>query len=225
MDKRAVHVAPEVIWPILALLIDQPEATSNHLLHQSHPCPAQVVLIHHLYPHQLLKGELHVLMYLQWNITQRCDKHKASKCCGFGQDRNKLKNGVCLSHLGIKVRWQCFSSSESLYKKGFPVCIFMLYACGWDEVRPPINTNQSRNKRIRLWGKNVTPTFWRYEGFSTWRTPSYWVHLGDAEITPEVLTGVIVKTLIPQESLEPCRALQETGEFRFLKLETFHCLC
>lgn len=64
VDKGAEHVAPEVIGPVLALLIDQPEATPDHLLHQCHPCPAQVVLIHHLYPHQLLKGELHVLVYL-----------------------------------------------------------------------------------------------------------------------------------------------------------------
>lgn len=33
------------------------------------------------------------------------------------------------SHLGIKVRWQCFSSSETLHKKSFPVRILMLYAC------------------------------------------------------------------------------------------------
>lgn len=65
MDEGAEHVAPEVIRPVLALLIDQPEATSNDLLHQCHPCPAQIVLIHHLYPHQLLKGKLHVLLYLR----------------------------------------------------------------------------------------------------------------------------------------------------------------
>lgn len=51
MDEGAEHVAPEVIRPVLAFLIDQPEATSDYLLHQRHPCPAQVVLIHHLYPH------------------------------------------------------------------------------------------------------------------------------------------------------------------------------
>lgn len=65
MDKGTEHMAPEVIRPVLALLIDQPEATSDYLLHQRHPCPAQVVLVHHLYPHQPLEGELHVFVYLR----------------------------------------------------------------------------------------------------------------------------------------------------------------
>lgn len=64
MDEGAVHVAPEIVRPVLALLVHQPEATSDDLLYQRHPCPAQVVLVHHLYPHQLLEGELHVLVYL-----------------------------------------------------------------------------------------------------------------------------------------------------------------
>lgn len=66
MDEGAVHVAPEVIQAVLALLIDQPEATSDHLLHQRHPCPAQVVFIHHLHPHQFLKWKLHVLINLEF---------------------------------------------------------------------------------------------------------------------------------------------------------------
>lgn len=33
VDEGAEHVAPEVIRPVLALLIDQPEATANYLLH------------------------------------------------------------------------------------------------------------------------------------------------------------------------------------------------
>lgn len=68
MDEGAEHVAPKVIRPVLALLIDQPEATSDDLLHQRHPRPTKVVLIHHLYPHQLLKGELHVFVYLRPNL-------------------------------------------------------------------------------------------------------------------------------------------------------------
>lgn len=64
VDEGAEHVAPEVIRSVLALLIDQPEATANDLLHQRHPCPAQVVLVHHLHPHELLKWKLHVLVYL-----------------------------------------------------------------------------------------------------------------------------------------------------------------
>lgn len=64
MDEGTEHMAPEVIRVVLAFLIDQPEATSDDLLHQRHPCPAQVVLVHHLYPHQLLEGELQVLVYL-----------------------------------------------------------------------------------------------------------------------------------------------------------------
>lgn len=36
----------------------------------------------------------------------------------------------CLkSYLGTEVRWQCFSSSETLHKKSFPVRVLMLYAC------------------------------------------------------------------------------------------------
>lgn len=51
MDEGTEHMAPEVIGVVLTFLIDQPEAPSNDLLHQCHPCPAQVVLVHHLYPH------------------------------------------------------------------------------------------------------------------------------------------------------------------------------
>lgn len=51
MDEGTEHMAPEVIGVVLTFLIDQPEATSNDLLYQRHPCPAQVVLVHHLYPH------------------------------------------------------------------------------------------------------------------------------------------------------------------------------
>lgn len=64
MDEGTEHMAPKVISVVLTFLIDQPEATSDHLFHQRHPCPAQVVLVHHLYPHQLLEGELHVFVYL-----------------------------------------------------------------------------------------------------------------------------------------------------------------
>jgi len=46
-------------------------------------------------------------------------------------------------------------------------------------------------------------TFGRYEGFAARRAPSHRVHLGDAEVPPEVLTGVVVEALVPQESLEP----------------------
>lgn len=67
VDEGTEHVAPEVIGVVLAFLIDQPEAASDHLLHQRHPCPAQVVLVHHLHPHQLLEGELQVVVYLRWN--------------------------------------------------------------------------------------------------------------------------------------------------------------
>lgn len=65
VDEGTEHVAPEVVGVVLALLIDQPEAASDHLLHQRHPCPAQVVLVHHLHPHQLLEGELQVVVYLK----------------------------------------------------------------------------------------------------------------------------------------------------------------
>lgn len=133
-------MAPEVIWPVLALLIDQPEATSDYLLHQCHPCPAQVVLVHHLYPHQLLEGELHVFVYLWWRMTCRFNnqvtvsQHRASVWSKF------LKNQLTHSwdwnilmtrgsHLGIEIRRQCFSSSETLHKKSFPVRVLMLYAC------------------------------------------------------------------------------------------------
>lgn len=54
-------MTPEVVR---ALLVDEPQPPPNHLLHQSHPCPAQVALIHHLHTHQLLKGELHALLHL-----------------------------------------------------------------------------------------------------------------------------------------------------------------
>lgn len=77
VDEGAVHVAPEVIRVVLALLVDQPEATPDHLLHQRHPRPAQVVLIHHLDPHQLLKGELHILMYLQREKKKVKEKHNS----------------------------------------------------------------------------------------------------------------------------------------------------
>lgn len=77
MNEGAVHVAPEVIRPVLALLINQPEAPPDHLLHQRHPCPAQVVLIHHLHPHQLLKGELQVLLYLWRKISHRSNERNS----------------------------------------------------------------------------------------------------------------------------------------------------
>lgn len=60
----AVHVAPEVVRAILALLVDEPKPTSDHLFYQGHPRPAQVSFIHHLHTHQLLKGELHALLHL-----------------------------------------------------------------------------------------------------------------------------------------------------------------
>lgn len=40
-----------------------------------------------------------------------------------------LDHGIRGSHLGVEVRWQCFSSSETLHEKGFPVRVLMLYAC------------------------------------------------------------------------------------------------
>lgn len=76
VDEGTEHMAPEVIRVVLAFLIDQPEATSDDLLHQRHPCPAQVVLVHHLYPHQLLEGELEVLVYL-WR--EKTDKQTEKK--------------------------------------------------------------------------------------------------------------------------------------------------
>lgn len=60
----AVHVAPEVVRAVLALLVDEPKPTSDHLLYQGHPRPAQMSLIHHLHTHQFLKGELHALLHL-----------------------------------------------------------------------------------------------------------------------------------------------------------------
>lgn len=71
VDEGTEHMAPEVIRVVLALLIDQPEAAPDDLLHQRHPCPAQVVLVHHLHPHQLLEGELQVLVYLWWKKKQK----------------------------------------------------------------------------------------------------------------------------------------------------------
>lgn len=71
MDEGTEHMAPEVIWAVLTFFVYQPEPTSDDLLHQCHPCPAQIVLIHHLYTHRLLEGELHVLMYLQWKMVNR----------------------------------------------------------------------------------------------------------------------------------------------------------
>lgn len=53
-------------------------------------------------------------------------------------------------------------------------------------------------------------TFWRYEGLAARSAPSHWVHFRDTEITPEVFAGVVVKALIPQESLEPWRAIRNT---------------
>lgn len=47
-------------------------------------------------------------------------------------------------------------------------------------------------------------TFWRYKRFPTGSAPADGVNLRDAEVTPEVFTVVVVKALIPQESLEPC---------------------
>lgn len=64
MDEGTEHMAPEVIRVVLTFLIDQPEATSDDLLHQRHPCPAQVVFVHHLYSHQLLERKLQVIVYL-----------------------------------------------------------------------------------------------------------------------------------------------------------------
>ena len=64
VDERAVHVAPEVVRAVKAVLVHQPQPASDHLLHQGHPRPAQVVLVHHLHAHQLLKGELQVFVHL-----------------------------------------------------------------------------------------------------------------------------------------------------------------
>ena len=65
VDERAVHVAPEVVLAVLAVLVHQPQAPADHLLHQGHPRPAQVVLVHHLHAHQLLKGELQAVVHLE----------------------------------------------------------------------------------------------------------------------------------------------------------------
>lgn len=54
-------------------------------------------------------------------------------------------------------------------------------------------------------------TFGRYEGFAAGSAPSHRVHLWDAEITPEVFTGVTIKAFIPQESLEAWKA-QNTAD-------------
>lgn len=50
--------------------------------------------------------------------------------------------GTCGSHLGIKVRWQCFSSSETLHEKSFPVRVLMLYACRGEQTK---NKKQNNN--------------------------------------------------------------------------------
>lgn len=46
-------------------------------------------------------------------------------------------------------------------------------------------------------------TFGRYEGFPTGGAPPHGVDLWNTEVTPEVPDGVVVKTLVPQQSLEP----------------------
>lgn len=91
VDQRAVHVTPEVVCPIITLLIHQPETTADHLqqhkhilkrflpvsspnqskpsqsdlFNHSYPSPTQVSLIHHLHPHLLLKGKPHALLHLK----------------------------------------------------------------------------------------------------------------------------------------------------------------
>lgn len=64
MDEWAVHVTPEVIRAVLALLIDESQPAPDHLLHQSYTRPAQVSFIHYLYTHQLLKRVLCALLHL-----------------------------------------------------------------------------------------------------------------------------------------------------------------
>lgn len=63
--------------------------------------------------------------------------------------------GTCGSHLGIKVRWQCFSSSETLHKKSFPVRVLMLYACRGEHKKQqqqlPPTIPQHRQSATTLW--------------------------------------------------------------------------
>lgn len=46
-------------------------------------------------------------------------------------------------------------------------------------------------------------TFGRYERFPAGCAPPYVVNLWNTEVAPEVPAGVVVKTLVPQQSLEP----------------------
>lgn len=65
-------------------------------------------------------------------------------------------------------------------------------------------------------------TFRRYEGFAVRGAPSHLVYLRNTEITPEVLTAVVIKALVPQESLEPCGRTKThgRGDGASFKLET-----
>ena len=49
------------------------------------------------------------------------------------------------SHLSTEVRWQCFSSSETLHKKSFPVRVLMLYACRGEYKNTSDNYLQQSN--------------------------------------------------------------------------------
>lgn len=105
------------------------------------------------------------------------------------------------SHLWAEVRWQCFSSSETLHKESFPVWVFMLYACREDHKRPSAAITSSYPTICALILQQWL-TFGRYEGFAAGSAPSHWVHLWDTEVTPEVFAVVAIKAFIPQQSLE-----------------------
>lgn len=81
------------------------------------------------------------------------------------------------------------------------------------EITATITTTYPRKeafkrKIVKTFGTRLT--FWRYEGFAIRSTPSHLMYLRDTEVTPEVLTAVVIKALIPQESLEPCGKIKKT---------------
>lgn len=65
MNEWAVHMAPEVISFVLTLFIHQPQAASDDTFHHRHPCPAEVRLVHHFYPHGSFEWVLHTLRHLE----------------------------------------------------------------------------------------------------------------------------------------------------------------
>lgn len=66
------------------------------------------------------------------------------------------------SHQWAEVRWQCFSSSETLHKKRFPVWVFMLYACRTD------HHHQQPSPAAVLQDIQATH-FWEVQGVCCWK--------------------------------------------------------